>query len=77
MLSCSCLNNNFKFTSTITYGGIGYISGLTFGLFIYNMYTSKYQKKILPLNYNLMLFNAYTVTGLFTGLYIGYNKDKQ
>ena len=77
MLSCSYLNSNFKCNSTISYGIVGYASGIMFGVFVYNMVSSKWEKKIAPLGYNVALFNIYAITGLCSGLYIGYNKDKQ
>ena len=87
MLSCSYLdsflNSNNKCISTTSHGVVGYASGVMFGLIIYDIYSYKYGKKLPPsaenppLFLNVALFNLYSISGLCSGLLIGYNKKEQ
>ena len=87
MFSCSYLNSYFnstnKFVSTTSHGIAGYASGVMIGLIIYNIYSNKYGKKLPPsaenppLFFNVAMINLYSITGLCSGLLIGYNKKEQ
>ena len=87
MLSCSYLdsflNSNNKFISTTSHGVVGYASGVMFGLIIYDIYSHNYGKKLPPsaenppLFFNVAMINLYSITGLCSGLLIGYNKKEQ
>ena len=81
MLSCSYLNSylnsNIKCISTTSHGVVGYASGVIFGLFVYNMFTDKWDKIVKPITYKKALLNKYTIIGLCSGVFVGYNKDKQ
>ena len=54
-----------------------------FGLIMYDIYSHNYGKKLQPsaenppLFFNVAMFNFYSISGLCSGLLIGYNKKEQ
>ena len=78
MLSCSYFNPSvlFKDFNLKQYALFGYFSGVAVGVFLDDLYSNKYEKYYRKFSYQKTLINFWSITGLCSGLYIGYNKNR-